>query len=665
MINYKIIKKIRISNKTIITLALLVILSIILKSVNLIIIAISLNVAYRLLSPRISEKVFDSKLFLSTLIFFSYIILLQCTVLVSWLLSKNYSLSFTPLLLLVILLVMYSYDYFINKKEARISLAKTNKKIFNIQDILSLLTAVIIVGIIVIPPLSLKPEYAKPTSIMSLIAGNVDDASHLSLLNDSLQFDRGIMFKSDVDGKTRNGDFYPAGWSSISAILIKTFCPNIKTGSESLVAYAIQKLFWFFILLYLLTRVSFSTYGFISNSKQNASSRIWITASSLFLSYILLLPIFKEGFYSFLPQLIATALALPIIIQLVKEKDEQKSYRALTLLFVICIGGCLSWLLPLPAFLLTTAIVVISLAINNRISTTIKNILDIIKDNFIILLLLSLATLTQIHTMISNHSDSSTSFISGLLIKGGITTYDKTFYIFLLIGFLASLIFASNKAKKNIYILLSLIVSLLLFCTFIYTLQISYLGKNEYYYYKTLDILTLAVIPFCITGFYLVIKKIIGEKDKIIMTIFLSIIILAAIIQIIGLDAPTLSFARGYRAFSSQIDNSLINELNSNISQDNYFNKRYTFYYTPGVDYYFQNEVANMMARSNSIDSNCFESIRHSIWKSPSINQLLDTATQECNGYKIDIVTNPTSLKSFKDATDSMGLSNSITIKSY
>ena len=665
MINYKIIKKIRISNKTIITLALLVILSIILKSVNLIIIAISLNVAYRLLSPRISEKVFDSKLFLSTLIFFSYIILLQCTVLVSWLLSKNYSLSFTPLLLLVILLVMYSYDYFINKKEARISLAKTNKKIFNIQDILSLLTAVIIVGIIVIPPLSLKPEYAKPTSIMSLIAGNVDDASHLSLLNDSLQFDRGIMFKSDVDGKTRNGDFYPAGWSSISAILIKTFCPNIKTGSESLVAYAIQKLFWFFILLYLLTRVSFSTYGFISNSKQNASSRIWITASSLFLSYILLLPIFKEGFYSFLPQLIATALALPIIIQLVKEKDEQKSYRALTLLFVICIGGCLSWLLPLPAFLLTTAIVVISLAINNRISTTIKNILDIIKDNFIILLLLSLATLTQIHTMISNHSDSSTSFISGLLIKGGITTYDKTFYIFLLIGFLASLIFASNKAKKNIYILLSLIVSLLLFCTFIYTLQISYLGKNEYYYYKTLDILTLAVIPFCITGFYLVIKKIIGEKDKIIMTIFLSIIILAAIIQIIGLDAPTLSFARGYRAFSSQIDNSIINELNSNISQDNYFNKRYTFYYTPGVDYYFQNEVANMMARSNSIDSNCFESIRHSIWKSPSINQLLDTATQECNGYKIDIVTNPTSLKSFKDATDSMGLSNSITIKSY
>jgi len=656
----------RISIPMIITLALAFVLSIILRSANLVIIVTSLEISYKLFYPSISKTVFDSKLFAVILIFFSYIILLECTVVASWLINNNFPLSGAPALLLLIISAMYSYNYFLHRKEPKTNDATVaNRKTINIQDILSLLVALTIVGIITLPPLSLKPEYKKATSTMSLISGNVDDTGHLSLVNDNLQFDRGILIKSDAVGNTRNSGFYPAGWSSASAILIKMFYPNIKTGGDSLVAYAIQKLFWFFILLYLLTRVSFTMFGFLSDKSPKKSSLLWVSASSLVFGYTLLLPIFKEGFYSFLPQLIAVLLAIPVIIQLGLEKKTHASFRSLPLLFIVCVGGCLAWLLPLPAFLLTILIILGMLVVNHRFRITINNIFGIIKDNLILLMLLTMAIATQTLVMASDHGVGSVSFISGLLMGGGITTYNEFFYVFILFGFLASLLLASNKARKNIDLILSLIVSLSLFCFFIYVIQIWKIGQNEYYYYKTLDILTLSAIPFCITGFGLIINKIAEGGRNIILTIIISLIILTTAIQLIGLDTPTLSFARGYRAFSSQIDNSLINELKTHISQDKYFNKNYSFYYVPDTNFYFQNEVANMMAKSNEQDSNCFSSIRHTIWKTPAISVLLTEIAQKCDGYKIDIVTNSNNSTNFEEAVNSMGLNSSVTIKSY
>jgi len=655
----------KISKQTIIASAIILISSILLRSANLIIIVASLVVLYRLYSPLINKIVFDSKLLILILIFFSYAILLQCAVLISWLLNRNFPLSLTPLLLLIILSVMYIYSWYIHRNNPISNLPKINKKIFNLQDVLSLLSAIVIIGIVVLPPIWSKPQYPQSTSVMSLVSGNVDDSSHLSLLNDNLQFDRGIIFKSDAQGKTRNDGFYPAGWPSISAVFIKMFYPAIQTGSASLIAYGIQKLFWFFILLYLLTRVTFILYRFLSNKKIKPSSYVWIPSLTIFLGYTLLLPIFMEGFYSFLPQLIATLLAIPVIIQLTKEKGLHNSYRSLPFLFVICVGGCLPWLLPLPAFLLAVLALIIGITINKKLKITIKNISTIIREDILLLLLLAAAFATQIFVMTSNHSDSSISFMQGIMLSGGITTYDKLFYIFISAGFLSSLILTNKKIRKHTYLLLSLIASLLLFCACIYLLQIRYMGHNEYYYFKILDILTLAATPFCIIGFGFIIDKIAGNGKNIFFAIILSAIFTTTLLQLIGLDSMTLDYTKGNRAFSSQIDNSILDELNSHISQANYFNKNYTFYYIPYTNFYFQNEVAGMMAKSNTPDSNCFSSIRHSIWKTPPINQLLNDIATECKGYYIDIVTNQENFKAFEDAVNNAGLDNSVKVKTY
>lgn len=655
----------KITASILITLAILILFSMLLRSFNLFIIAISLILSYKLFNPIISKKIFDSKFFASTLVFFSYIILLQCTILISWLLNHNFSLVGTPTLLLAILFIIYGYNYFLHRKENKAIQPKSKIRFLNFRDILSMITAIIIVGVIVLPPIALKPEFTKSTSVMSLITGNVDDSSHLSLVNDNLQFDRGVIFKSDAEGKTRNGGFYPAGWHSVSAILIKMICPSIKTGSASLLAYGIQKLFWFFVLLYLLSRVSISVFGFLSNKKLKASSYIWAMASLTLISYVLLLPIYKEGFYSFLPQLIAALLAVPVIMQICLEKDTNESYRSLPLLFIVCIGGCLSWLLPLPAFMLAVVIILLSLVIRKNVKVSLKNIYNVIKENAVILLLLSTSFITQIYTMTNNHNASSISLFEGIMLGGGITIYDKFFYIFIFIGLLASLILASKKVKKNVQLILVLLMSLALFCTYIFFLQINYMGKNEYYYYKILDILTLITVPFFIAGFGLFIHKIIDDRKGIIYSTTITLIILATFIQLIGLDSSTLSFARGYRAFSSQIDNSMLKELSGHISQKYYFDKHYSFYYVPDSKFYFQNEVAAMMAKSNAPDSECFISIRHAIWKSPQINQLLDTVDKECQGYRIDIITNSANRNEFKEAVITSDTKNIVTIKTY
>ena len=653
----------QVSNIPIIFSSLAIITSILLGSPNIIIITISLVILFKLFSPLPSKVVFDSYLFTIILIFFSYIILLQCTVLISWLISHDFSLSYTPLLLFGFILVMYLYNHLLHKKDVKIIPIKDNRKIVNVQDILSLSVATIIIFLIAIPPMIQARDYSESTFAMSIINGNVDDSSHLGLVNDHLQFGKGVIFHSDATDKTRTGSFYPAGWHSISAVLIKTFNPTIETGSASLIAYSIQKLFWVFILTYLFSRVSFTIYRFLSNSKLKAASYIWTTAAILFFSFIMLLPISKEGFYSFLPQLLSAMLALPILAQICLEKDTKLSYRSLPFLLIICLGGCLAWLLPLPAFALAVLLVIIRLVINRKVKIIFKNIYKIIKDNLIVLILLFSALITQLLIMGAN-KENSVSFINGILLDGGITMYNNFLYIFICVGFLASLLLASAKAKKNIHLLIYLVVSILLFCSFLYLVQLILIGRNAYYFYKTLDILIMVSLPFCIAGFGLIIKNI-CNKEQITLAISLSIMILASSAIIIGLDRSTLGYASGYRAFSSQIDNSIINELGNNITQDNYFKKSYSFYYVPDSGFYFQNELSVMLVKSNELDSSCFNSIRHSIWDSPPIEKLLGDIKKECSDYNISLVTNQASYDNFSQAVINMGLEKSVKIKTY
>jgi len=642
-----------------------IILSLILRSINLFIIALSLVILYKMLSQKINKTIFNSKLFAITLILFSYIVLLQCAVLISWVINRNFPLSWTPLLLLGFILIMLFYNYLFIKKRPETKTTQEHYKLLNVQDILSLVVASIILGLVVLPPITQTPDYTKSAALISIVNGNSDDPSHIGLINDGLHFDRGVTYESDSESKVRMDGFYPAGWPSISAVLTKAFYPTAEAGLSGLVAYAVQKLFWFFVLIYLLTRVSFATFQFIGDRSHKTTPLFWVSTASFLLSYIFLIPIFQYGFYSLFPQLIAVLLVIPAIFQLSEEREGGDTYNSLPLILILILGGCLSWFLPLPAFLLTALLIMVTLAKSRKIHTTMMSIYTLIKENLMLLVILLMAIITQLYVMLSNHHGNEISFLKGILLDGGIAKYNNNFYLFMGIGFLAGLLLANKKAVKYINLIFYLMIPILFFSALIYIIQMTNINKNAYYYYKMVAIFTITTIPFCIAGYSLIINRIVGNKN-ITLVATLSIILFLTSFLTIGIDSSTLRYSSGERYLTHKMDNVVLNELSKNITQGNYFKKRYTFYYIPNPAYIKQNTVMGMMVKSNELNTPCFNYILWTVLpKIPPINQLLNDFTQSCNGYNITIVTDVANQSPFEQAVKNMGLSGSINIKSY
>ena len=579
----------------------------------------------------------------------------------AWLINHNFSLDYVPLLSLAIIFLIQFWAWIIGKKE-QVTYPKVKK--ISLTDTLSIVVSLLIIAIVIIAPTYQNDKGSKPPITISMINGNVDDSSHLGLVNDSLQFNRGILFGSDSADKSRNDGFYPAGWQSASAIIIKTFCPNIQTGITSLLAYGVLKFFWLFILFYLIIKISFILYVFITGQRLKLNAYFSILTITSLLGCIFLLPMAREGFYSLLPQLITAILSVPIVIQLCVSKNYLERRQILPILLFVFIGGCLAWLLPLPAFVLAASILLLIISFDKQLSKTLKNIFIIAKENLLILLTLSVSLIVQIFVMSSNKTEKSVSFFEGIALDGGITKYNSIFYMLVCIGFLACILFINKKSKKTFYLILSLLMSILLYCTFIHLVQMKMLGRDAYYYFKLLNILTIMVLPFCVVGLGLIIKKLCGKNQKLIeiliTTIFISVTFIA-----VGPEISTLAYAGGHRDFPAQVSNSLHHELSNNIAEKNYFNKRYLFYYIPDSEYYVQSEVANMTAKSMKPNSSCFENTRKATWDLPPIRKLLNEIKIHCKDYKIDLITDEKNYADFTKAVIDTNLKDVITIKTY
>lgn len=656
-------KSIFIKNSRVLIAGLIILLiSLILGSFNLIIISISIMLCYKLFSKRISNDIFDSKLFKYITVFLIYILFLQCGVLIGWLINHNFSLNLVPTLVAGMLIIIWLYEYiFLNRKKIFDKDIKIKSFCFN--DIISILLGLFIVGIVIIPPVIQTDSYRLETFAVSMVNGNSDDSAHISMINDCLHFDKGVIFGSDSSKVTRNNGSYPASWHAISAIIIKTLKPTIKTGGESIFAYAIIKSFWLLILIYLISKVTLFLHKFINDKKNNFSSYFWIISCISILSVIQILPSMMNGFYSILPQYIYSLLLVPFLMQISLDKDKKDKFRILPLLIIVGVVGCLSWLLPLPVYALTILSIFLIITISKSFKNTYKNFLLAFTECLPIILISIISTLVQIFIILNNKTSGSLSFIKSLLIDGGIITQGILFYIFIAIGFVISMLLIKNEKKQKIEMFLVLVAYSLLYCSIIYLIQIRYIERNAYYYYKLLDILTITIIPFAIAGVGVLIDR--YNKYSKVLSISIIIIILTSVFQMINVNRSTLGYAIGNRFFYGALDKKLINELDNHLSQKEYFSKHHSFVYASSGDYYFQNEVGTMILKSNEMETKCFNDVRHTIWKSPSIEDILDVIEKSCDDYKINIITNQISEESFKQAVATKNLNNSVSIITY
>lgn len=469
-------------------------------SLNLLFIIFSVILTYKLFSPLLSRKVFDSFVLKTASIFFIFIIILQCVILSSWLVNRNFPLDATPALTMVILAIAYVYRHFLSKPKILNTTLPTNKTTFiQLSDIIS-----IVIAIAIVLPLSLSllmNDGKDMQSNVSTLAGGADDAAHLKFVNAKLQSNRGVFYHSGVTTQTGINDLYPTSWHSANAVIIKAIYPKISVGNESLVAYAISKVFWFFVLVFIFCRIILILYKFLCNKKPSLPATLWLASGSILFSRFFFVDTFRTGFYSFMPQLIATLLLVLVLIQLSLQGAKRRQFQdTLLLVLLVSIGGSLSWVLVLPAFLLAIILILFDHFKNGDRHNFIKEIVSGIFENLVYYGLLITASVVQLYVMLANSSAGSVSFVQGIIMNGGINSYKVEFYIFIFSGLSLCLLLSCKNSEKILRYMLYALLSLLIFAEIISAIQIIYLGKNAYYYYKVLYIFTAVALPLGLVG---------------------------------------------------------------------------------------------------------------------------------------------------------------------
>lgn len=605
-------------------------------------VALGIFLAYKLFSPYLSSKTFGSKLYTFLATFLLYTLFLQCIIVASWMIAPSLPLQLTPLITAMVLLACIVWG----KKQVNTA----NKKpipYWNRYDTIALVLTVGITLAVVIPSTFRHSEYGA-SNFVQLMNANVDDASHLSLLNDHIALDRGILTGVDA-GNLRNTTMYPAGWHSLNAVFVRASAPNIALGSETLVAYAITKVVWFAVLLYMAFRLSVQLWVNARQKRQLSwlEGAAFVCVAVYF--HFVFVHIFIDGFYSFIPQAIYGILIITLTHQLRqagKPKTIEPGFTStFPLLFLAAVGGCLTWLLPLPAFIIFLA--VLAWWYVWRAGTVVRAVQSFIKASaaHIPLYLLAItAILVQFYALAKDTSAGSVGFLEGLLLKGGITIYDPTFYLVFGIGIVSFLAMMRKRRQQNSAFtpaLLTLLASMLVFISFVYLYQQLKIDGNAYYYYKLMYLLVAMATPLVIAGYAYLVSAIADNRKQMLLY---SIVILCVFLNFVGIE-PTLSkhpiytypsYMSGSRKISPQYNDVIYKNLKHVSATDAFNNDVYYFFYTldkPQID------TASMLLKSNKPFSTCYEDVRGTFLRAEDVLSTEKTAQKSCKHTRIFLIT--------------------------
>lgn len=578
-------------NKIWIVGALLSVGLLILASLNAAIIFLSLWLAYSILSNYISRQLFNSRSYRVVAAIVMYTVIFQAVMLVAWLFDHNFRLSWVAFaafaLFFICWLTLRSTP--LGKPDSRLPLAT-----FNQADLYSVILALIIVFLVLVGPIEKAVRaHAKidlPTLTESYIDTSLDDSSHLSLLNDRLQLDRGVFYKTNVQQYVVHQNLissYPAGWQSVNAAIIKAVDPNIQVGGQSATAYLLSKIFWLFILVYLFCRSITVFYIVFIRDKflWRSSDQVWLVGAGLFFAYYILLEQFKEGFYNFIPVLICQLLTLVLLLQLGQETKSiagSPTYRIRSLfpLSLSLAGAVLAWTLVAPAALFPIALAIYYLLKGLRAPAAGRLLWRQLRFSVVFVALAVLAVLIQTKVLTSS---TSRTFSQGINDPGSITQHSPWYFGLTAIGLL---LFFGLGARlfKIVEHVTAFIVGLLTFVVFIYMFQIISVHTTRYYFTKNLNVLMVLIVPIALVG-WLMLIKLVGERYTGAGKFFLgasSVLLLPLVIGIDPINTSDLGYVKGDRGFSFNENAYMYNSMSARAKVPITDRQSDVIFYTPG-----------------------------------------------------------------------------------
>lgn len=572
--------------------------------------------------------------------FFAF--LLQITCIGIWLIGHDTSLYWA--ITISSFLITFTYTYFTPLQKPK------EIPLIDSYDVLALGLSLAFVAML-LAMATLKFNGNPIYTPLSLIDGNVDDGAHLAMINDRVQYDRGVLFHSQYESRARTApsfNSYPIGWHAANAALLRAFSPNISVGAETLYFYIGSKLFWFMVTVFLFIRFGLHACQLII---KNSRTGIF-TATTILLLFVFyfLIDQYRLGFYSFFPQLMSTILLAYSLINLPRDKgrDDLPVFTFLPLV-VFTVGGGLSWVLLLPVFTLAAAIPIFKHLFNKRS-------LDAATYSLIpIAFICILAVLTQFRLIRSAGGDLGLSFIDAINTFGNIAIYNQYLLLLVIAGLLAFFISSRKLLPRWNEATSPLLSALLVFTVIIYMVQIITVEKNTYYYYKTLNTFLYLAIPLAVCGIAVFINTTVLSPPS---RYAISLLCISAIILLVGFPAgnsPTISYLSGRLGLDSAESATVYSELNkvgNGISEVN----KYEFLYEPVRQ--SQVDIANVLMKSIPVYDKCYDTVRPSFTDGTKPKDLAEILNRACKEKDVVIITKPEFFDDFQQELAKYNLKN-------
>lgn len=589
---------------------------------------VSCWLTYQLLCIWLPGSQLDSRLLRIVVSIIIYGLILQFSSTVVWLISKDFPLDRTPYLSLAFL----AANYVLVKNKLKSS-EKKSVPLVIYSDLIAVAIALFFSLLLFVGPIRNSLTHLGTIDYRSvavdMLNTSLDDSSHLSRVNDRLQLNRGVIYGSnEVDYVVHKNtvNTYPVGWHAFNALLIRMLYPEVSVGGVSLVFYIVTKILWFSALIYLFVRFIFQVLDHslsLVNTKIRKNILYAVTSlASLFLAYYMLLELFKEGFYNFIP---TVTYLLVIGIILFTETNSAKHKQSIIPIVLLMVGASISWILIAPAFVITVIGYIASSEYAVGWGKKLRTLMNTLAVNSPVIIVALLAFFLQLYLLTTGEARS---FSEGVNDPGAITQHGQWYGIFIISG---ALLFSLRHSKPNktpgpFYLLVSGLLSCSLL---IYVFQMITALKPEYYYTKTLNTALVLLVPIAIIGWVGLFEKLTSKLD-VQSHLGIGLILLASLPLVLGLDpvnTSTVEYILGRREFSPSENLKIFNDIEEQSRLDYRQRKSYSFMYMR--DNYGYTVVGSNILNSMQHLTTCYFAIHGGLAQSNA--KVLDSAYNKCS----------------------------------
>lgn len=475
--------------------------------------------------PKPFSSILTARIFIVLLTLITFI---QVTSIVLWILHVHASTFVYGIATLAAVLFALLVQY----KKTK-SLLSSSKLQFSKVDILIITPALLLTSAFWIRVV--LPKNSDDVAIVQSVTHGMDDATHLGIFGALLRTDGTLLTRPVEKTEMVNAGnaSYPMGWHVTMATLASSvYSFDDKPVSHQMIAYFYAKLFSLFSVVFALSVFLFVLYGILKAHLHTIVEKLLFITIALFIPFILVLPLYFEGFFSYLPVLVY----LLLFASLITNDTKKHAMSTDIIMGLLAAASALTWVLTAP-------ILLAAFALKRR--HDVKKIRNLPLSFYYGLAIGTGALLAQVRILLAANSN----VVGTIVNEGGIANPNHLLLFVALITFVYLLV---AKGYSSIAKTLSFVVIpaalLLLGVMAMVSLNSPVL---TYYYYKLQVVLLLLLLPVV----YILLTQKILETTRQQWRRQLSS--LATILFILGLSIPSIV---GYE-YVANINNRAINNI--------------------------------------------------------------------------------------------------------